>query len=135
MGRANAKGGAMRLDIPVSAGELLDKITILRLKRARLRDPAQISNVLYELTLLEDAARVLPDLGPLVSELAAVNAQLWAVEDALRAAEAAGEFGAEFITQARAVYQWNDRRAALKREINLKTGSDLIEEKDYSGAP
>lgn len=129
------RGGAMRLEIPVSAGELLDKITILRLKRARLRDPAQISNVLYELALLEDVARALPDLGPLVSELAEVNAQLWAVEDALRAAEATGEFGAEFITQARAVYQLNDRRAALKREINLKTRSDLIEEKDYSGAP
>ena len=123
----------MILNIPVAAGEVIDKITILRLKAAHFTNPEQRANVARELQALEAvAAAQLPPLEALTEALAEVNAQLWEVEEALRAAEAAGLFDAAFVENARAVYRLNDRRAALKREINLATGSEIVEEKSYT---
>ena len=122
--------------VPVSAGELLDKIAILRIKAARIADPARLANVRRELDALEAVAarEVAPDpaLAPLLAELRAVNESLWEIEDAIRARDAAGEFGPAFVAPAQAVYRTNDRRAALKHAINDLTGSALVEEKSYA---
>jgi len=119
---------------PISAGELVDKITILRVKAERI-DADKRANVTKELHLLEAlAADVLPDtakLAVLTSELTAVNAALWDIEEAKRDCERRQDFGGEFVWLARSVYLENDRRAAIKRAINDETGSDLIEEKSY----
>lgn len=121
--------------VPVSWGELLDKITILEIKRERITRAEARENVLREYRLLQSiGSKVLNRSGiaPLVRALKAVNEALWEIEDAIREQEAAREFGAEFIRLARAVYQRNDERAAIKREINLALESDLIEEKSYA---
>ncbi len=120
----------MPLLAPVSIGDLLDRITILGVKRQHAAGPA-LGNVLAELAALEGAwaAAGLPADPPERAELSAVNAALWDVEDALRLHEARGDFGAEFVALARRVYQLNDRRAALKRALNLRLGSELVEEK------
>jgi len=125
--------------VPISPGELLDKLTILRIKAARIADPAKLANVRRELAVLElawreAAPRSSPRLGEEESALARVNTALWEVEDALRECEAAQRFGAEFVALARSVYQHNDERAAIKRRVNEKLGSALIEEKSYPGA-
>lgn len=120
--------------VPVSWGELLDKITILQIKQERLDDAARRANVAAELAALSavagaalaDAAVAAP-----LAELKAVNESLWAIEDKLRDKEAAGSFDADFIELARAVYFTNDRRAALKRDINRLLNSALVEEKSY----
>lgn len=121
--------------IEVAAGELVDKITILEIKDARISDPAKLSNVRTELAVLREAqAAALPpslELDRLTTELRAVNEALWQIEDDIRDCEAAGDFGPRFVELARAVYRTNDRRAALKREINALTGSRLVEEKSY----
>jgi len=124
--------------VPISPGELLDKLTILRLKAARIADPAKLANVLRELALLERAWREAApaSAAPLSEEesaLARVNAALWDVEDALRECEAAERFDAEFVALARSVYRHNDERAAIKRRVNERLGSALIEEKSYPG--
>jgi hypothetical protein len=120
---------------PISAGELVDKITILRVKAERIGDAAKQANVVKELTLLEAlAAEALPaslQIEALTAELTEVNAALWDIEDAKRDCERCQDFGADFVRLARAVYLENDRRAAIKRAINDETGSDLIEEKSY----
>lgn len=128
--------------VPVSPGELIDKITILRLKEARIAQESKRANVRHELALLEDlAARALPaapGLAALEAELEEINTRLWEIEDAIREADRRGDFGPGFVALAQAVYRTNDRRAAVKRQINLLTGSVLIEEKSYSahgGAP
>ena len=121
------------LRIPVSLGELIDKITILAIKAERLSEPAA-ANVRQELALLEavlEAADLVPDPA-LVEELREVNCTLWEIEDSIREHERQGDFGADFIALARAVYRTNDRRAALKRCFNERHGSPLIEEKSYS---
>lgn len=121
--------------VPVSWGELLDKITILEIKRERITRAEARENVLREYRLLRSiGGKVLNRSGiaPLVRALKAVNEALWEIEDAIREQEAARQFGADFIQLARAVYQRNDERAAIKREINLKLESDLIEEKSYA---
>jgi hypothetical protein len=121
--------------VPISPGELLDKITILRIKSARMQDAAKLVNVRHELQLLEQTWRaVLPAGIELRSEeqaLEAVNAKLWDVEDLLRDQEAEKRFDAKFIELARAVYFTNDERAAIKKRINVKLGSALVEEKSY----
>jgi hypothetical protein len=121
--------------VPISPGELLDKITILRIKSARMQDAAKLVNVRHELQLLEHTWRaVLPAGIELRSEeqaLEAVNAKLWDVEDLLRDQEAEKRFDAKFIELARAVYFTNDERAAIKKRINVKLGSALVEEKSY----
>ncbi len=124
----------MPILIPVSAGELVDKITILKVKAARIEEATR-ANVTKELELLEAvAARELqnvPGLAALTAELEAVNAALWDVEDGKRDCERRKDFGPAFVALARKVYQENDRRAAIKRRINEAAGSDLMEEKSY----
>jgi hypothetical protein len=119
---------------PVSAGELIDKITILRVKVRRIADDKR-ANVAKELALLEAVAaehlQSTPDLDALIEELHAVNAALWDVEDGKRDCERRQDFGPAFIALARRVYVENDRRAAVKRAINLLTASDIVEEKSY----
>lgn len=124
--------------VPISPGELLDKLTILRLKAARIAEPEKRANVARELALLEAIWRAevsaASELQAEEEALARVNAALWEVEDALREREAARRFDAEFVALARSVYRHNDERAAIKRRVNLKLGSALIEEKSYAGA-
>ena len=121
--------------VPISPGELLDKITILRIKSARIGDAAKLANVRLELGLLEQQWRTaLPKGVDVASEeraLEEVNAKLWDVEDLLRDLEAEKRFDARFIELARAVYINNDERAAIKKRINVKLGSALVEEKSY----
>ena len=121
--------------VPVSPGELLDKISILRLKSDRLTDAAGRANVARELAALEHVAATgvpdSPELDALTAELADINSRLWHIEDALRSHEAAQDFGAAFVELARQVYLCNDRRAALKRQMNLLLSSDLLEEKEH----
>lgn len=120
--------------VPVSWGELLDKITILEIKCERLDDPIGRANVSHERRVLRDRADPalrIEGVSAAVGRLRAINAQLWEIEDSIRAKEHAQDFGAEFIRLARAVYQRNDERAAIKREINALLGSELIEEKSY----
>ena len=123
------------IQVPVSPGELLDKITILRIKSARMSDAAKLANVRHELKLLEQTWRTAVPAGvALATEeraLEAVNTKLWDVEDQLRELEAAQRFDAGFIELARAVYINNDERAAIKKRINVALGSALTEEKSY----
>uniref|UniRef100_B0SXE2 Uncharacterized protein n=1 Tax=Caulobacter sp. (strain K31) TaxID=366602 RepID=B0SXE2_CAUSK len=120
---------------PVSAGELIDKITILRVKATRIGDPAKEANVRAELALLEETAgRELPqspELDGLVAHLTEINAALWDIEDGKRDCERHQDFGPAFVELARRVYIDNDRRAAVKRQINTLVGSEIIEEKSY----
>lgn len=117
--------------VPVSWGELIDKITILEIKAARLEGPAR-ANVAHELALLAAAAAPINALvSDLKAELKAINETLWAVEDQIRDKERAKLFDDGFVALARSVYRHNDARGALKRRINLALGSELIEEKSY----
>jgi hypothetical protein len=121
---------------PCSIGDLIDRITILRLKAERIAEERKRGNVLRELALLEVEAQGADVVGSAVEtiadDLGEVNAQLWEVEDALRACERAGDFGARFVALARSVYTLNDERAALKRMINRLFDSTLVEEKSYA---
>jgi hypothetical protein len=121
--------------VPVSPGELLDKITILRIKVVRIMDGGKVANVRLELDLLEktwrDSGCAGFDVAADERALQAVNERLWDVEDLIRDKEARQTFDREFIDLARAVYVANDERAALKKRINLQLGSRLIEEKSY----
>ena len=122
--------------VPVSWGELLDKISILEIKRARIRDAGARANVERELRLLREIVGQLPDeaeVAALTARLREVNEALWEIEDGIRGREAAKDFGAEFIRLARSVYTRNDERAALKRALNRLLGSELVEEKSYAG--
>jgi hypothetical protein len=120
---------------PISAGELIDKITILRVKATRIGDPAKEANVRAELALLEaTAAQALEasdDLDRLTADLTAINAALWDIEDGKRDHERRQDFGPSFVALARRVYIDNDRRAAVKRAINALAGSEIVEEKSY----
>jgi hypothetical protein len=121
--------------VPLSPGEMLDKITILRIKAARMSDPVKVANVKHELSLLEqtwrDSGAAAVDLGPEEANLTRVNEQLWVIEDDIRDEERANRFGDKFIQLARAVYITNDERAAIKKRINIKMGSNIVEEKSY----
>ena len=123
------------IKVPISPGELLDKITILRIKSQRMTDPAKLSNVRLELRALEETwgssacARI--DIEADIVALGLVNERLWVIEDDIRDRERAQAFDAEFIRLARAVYFENDERAAIKRRINNKLGSSIVEEKSY----
>ena len=124
------------ISVPVSPGELLDKITILRLKSKRMSDAAKLANVRVELKALEEtwgvSAYSKVDIAADVMALLEVNERLWVIEDDIRDKERAQQFDAEFIRLARAVYFENDERAAIKRRINVKLGSSIVEEKSYS---
>jgi hypothetical protein len=122
------------IEIPVSWGELIDKITILEIKSERISDSAKLDNVRRELDLLRMrlAGRADPaDVARMVSDLREVNTKLWDIEDEIRDCENTADFGHRFVALARSVYVTNDRRAELKREINVALGSDLVEEKSY----
>lgn len=130
------------ISVPVSYGELLDKIAILQIKSERMTDPAKLANVRHELDALETSwmghSAGSHDIAGLRAQLKAVNERLWVIEDDIRIREKAQDFGEEFIRLARAVYFENDERARIKRDINLALGSDLVEEKsyqDYRAAP
>jgi hypothetical protein len=124
------------IKVPISPGELLDKITILRIKSQRMTDPKKLANVRIELEALEEtwraSAYAAVDVGGDVSALLAVNERLWSIEDDIRDKERAKAFDDEFVRLARAVYIENDERAAIKRRLNLKLGSSLVEEKSYA---
>lgn len=120
---------------PVSWGELLDKITILEIKEARLSNPDALNNVRRELALLRAAAACAldrPGVPALTGDLRRVNSTLWQIEDDIRRKDARQEFDDHFVELARAVYRTNDDRAAIKRQINLLLGSELVEEKSYA---
>jgi hypothetical protein len=121
--------------VPISPGELLDKITILRIKSARMSDAAKLANVRAELAELEKTWRAAVGAAADVSEderaLQAVNERLWVIEDDIRDKERAQAFDARFIELARSVYIENDERAAIKKRINVKLGSRIVEEKSY----
>ncbi|HMK84788.1 MAG TPA: DUF6165 family protein [Steroidobacteraceae bacterium] len=124
------------IKVPVSPGELLDKITILRIKSQRMTDARKLANVRLELDALEaiwkSSAYAVIDVGADMDALFKVNERLWGIEDDIRDKERAQLFDAEFIRLARAVYIENDERAAIKRRLNLKLGSSLVEEKSYA---
>lgn len=125
----------MQLQVPVSVGEVLDKITILQIKLVHISDAAKRVNIQNELDallpLVAGDAFTTDQMQGLMAELKAVNEALWDIEDDIREKEAAKSFDAEFIRLARAVYVTNDKRAEIKKQINLATGSALIEEKSY----
>ena len=134
---AAARATAPRMfSTPCSLGELIDKITILRIKAERIREEEKLDNVRRELALLERLAHEDGPSGPpidwLTDKLAAVNVRLWNIEDAIRTCERKGDFGPRFVALARSVYGENDARAAIKRAINTLANSALVEEKSYA---
>jgi hypothetical protein len=124
------------IHVPISPGELVDKITILQIKSDRMTDPAKVANVRTELGLLQSTWQSSPhsqtDISHEWSELRRINEALWDIEDKIRDKERAQEFDQEFIELARAVYVTNDERAAVKKAINTKLGSRIVEEKSYA---
>ena len=123
------------LSVPVSPGELLDKISILEIKAERIDDRKKLENVRHELNVLCEVRHALAPsaaLSALTAELKSVNESLWDVEDALRDCERRLKFGPRFVELARSVYRHNDRRSVLKRQINELLGSRLVEEKAYA---
>lgn len=135
MSAPRARADGLAVLVPVSPGELIDRITILEIKAERVTDPDRRANVADALaahvSARDRALPAPPALDALTDALKAVNADLWAVEDDLRACEARGDFGAGFVALARSVYRLNDRRAALKREIDLLLGARFLEEKQH----
>ncbi len=121
--------------VPISPGELLDKITILQIKSERIDDPSKLANVNTELQLLSEVWReaVTPDatIESLRDELKRINEALWQIEDDIRDEERHRRFGERFIELARAVYVTNDQRAEAKKKVNLHLGSKIVEEKSY----
>jgi len=124
------------IKVPISPGEMLDKITILRIKSARMTDPKKLANVRLELDALQTtwsaSAHAQADIEAEMTALLQVNERLWVIEDDIRDKERAQAFDAEFIRLARSVYFENDERAAIKRRINVKLGSSIVEEKSYA---
>ncbi|AHI29270.1 MULTISPECIES: DUF6165 family protein [Marinobacter] len=123
------------IKVPVSFGEVLDKITILEIKSERIKDEAKLKNVRLELDELsatwDEAVTDQSAIADLRKQLKAVNEELWVIEDDIRDQEAAQDFGDRFIELARAVYVTNDKRAAIKKDVNLALGSRFVEEKSY----
>ena len=124
------------IPIPAAPGELLDKISILQIKIERITDASKRANASHELALLSDLRHAeLPTsvgLERLFADLKSVNETLWQIEDDIRDHERTGNFSTSFVELARGVYRQNDRRAALKREINTLLGSEIVEEKSYA---
>ncbi len=121
--------------VPVSPGEMLDKITILEIKSERIDDPQKVANVRHELDLLIKVwdTAVVNDatVAALKARMKSINEDLWEIEDDIRDQEKAKNFGERFVELARAVYVTNDQRAEAKKELNLYLGSDIVEEKSY----
>jgi transcriptional regulator of nitric oxide reductase len=123
------------IHVPVSPGEVLDKITILEIKSERMDDPEKVANVRVELGLLQEtwAKAVTEDdtIRDLHAQLKQINEALWEIEDDIRDKERLKEFDERFIELARAVYFTNDKRSQVKKQLNLHLGSQIIEEKSY----
>ncbi len=123
------------IQVPISPGELIDKITILEIKSERMSDAKKVANVRHELGLLRDTWQASEysrtDISAEWARLKRINEQLWVIEDDIRDKERARQFDARFIELARAVYVTNDERAAVKRVINDRLGSKIVEEKSY----
>jgi len=126
----------MKIFIPVGAGELIDKITILTIKSERITDEVKLTNIRHELGLLvnvrDEAIGAFAEIPKLQTDLKSVNEELWDIEDDIRDCERANDFGPKFIELARAVYVTNDRRAKAKRAIDEHVGSPIVEEKSYA---
>jgi len=130
----------MSIQTDISVGEFLDKLTILQIKADRISDAEKLQNINHELAVLTQtwsASAYAGDAGleAALRDLRRINETLWDIEDAIRAKETAGEFDQEFIRLARSVYMTNDRRAAVKKAINERTGSVIMEEKSYTAYP
>jgi hypothetical protein len=127
----------MTINVAISPGELLDKLTILQIKLARIADSAKLRNIRFEYDSLSDAAHreipPSPELATQRTRLHEINEQLWEVEDEIRECEGRQNFGPRFVELARSVYRLNDQRATIKREINRLLDSALVEEKSYRG--
>lgn len=125
----------MNVNVEISIGEFFDKITILEIKRDQIKDTGKLDNIKRELGALNQLLAQLPwsrdDVSSEVAELRSINEKLWIIEDDIREKESRKEFDQRFIELARSVYFTNDRRSEVKRAINLKLGSDFIEEKSY----
>ena len=125
-----------RIEVPISVGELVDKVTILEIKFEKIEDEDKRENIRRELDALTNVLKPLvaatPGIALLKSELRTINETLWRIEDDIRDCERRRDFGAAFVALARAVYQTNDRRAATKRKIDELAGSELVEEKSYA---
>ena len=125
----------MSVNVEISIGEFFDKITILEIKQERITDEAKLENINKELDSLNKLLQQLPfsraDVADEVAELKAINEKLWVIEDDIREKESQKMFDEEFIELARSVYFTNDRRSEVKRDINIKLGSEFVEEKSY----
>ncbi len=125
-----------QIQVPVSPGELLDKITILEIKSERISDADKLANVQLELSILNKtwsgSVRADSTIERIHADLKRINEALWEIEDDIRVKERAGEFDDRFIELARAVYVTNDQRSAAKKELNIHLGSDIVEEKSYA---
>ena len=133
-GIKDAKFGCKKgiVKIEVSNGEIIDKLTILQLKIERINDSKKLKNLRKEYAELKEyASSIMDSSDPLYQDLYSINSELWDIEDHIRELERKKDFGKDFIATARSVYIKNDRRAAIKREINIRTSSDLLEEKSY----
>ena len=120
------------MKIEVSNGEIIDKLTIIKIKLERIKDEGKLSNLKKEYRELKEASdNILSESDPLYKALCEINLTLWDIEDKIRDLERRKDFGEEFIETARSVYISNDKRSEIKRQINIKTSSDLIEEKSY----
>lgn len=123
----------MKVEIQVSVGELLDKISILKIKKARIKDDKKLFNINKELIYLESKLyKHGAEIEDYFQQLYEINSKLWDIENSKRRCEAENNFGWDFIQLARDVYIWNDKRAEIKKKINLLTYSDVIEEKEYT---
>ena len=124
------------IKVTLSVGELIDKITILQIKNKFIKNNDQLKNINNELSILEPLLKTnklnTPEINQLLSELYKVNMELWEIEDKIREKERKSDFKDEFITLARSVYITNDKRDKIKKNINLISGSQLIEEKSYA---
>ena len=126
----------MNIQTELSVGEFLDKLTILKIKSERIKDPEKLRNIRHELDLLtgiwNKSSFSGADVELELTQLKKINEKLWEIEDAIRLKEAEKAFDDDFIALARAVYVTNDERADVKRALNLKLGSEIIEEKSYA---
>jgi hypothetical protein len=120
------------MKVEVSNGEIIDKLTIIQIKLERIKDPVKLKNLQTENDKLKKASSsILETSDPLYKALYQVNCELWDIEDHIRDLEQKKEFGDDFISTARSIYMKNDKRAAIKKEISIKTASRLLEEKSY----
>ena len=124
------------IQISISVGELIDKITILKIKKKFIKLKDKLLNVDKELNILEPILKIdkinSPKIQKLTEQLYEINLKLWEIEDKLREKERMSDFDEEFISLARSVYFTNDKRAEIKKDINIISGSQLVEEKSYS---